>query len=118
VGTVERLGGLKSDRIFRSMHDTAVVEKLVLAIDHGELIPDLQYVSSDVADWARVLVVWHQSVPDGGKLLTPSDQSHRLWFRCECMRLAELPKVARRRPGTRNARSTMLCLVLTRAWRR
>ena len=36
---------------------------------------------------------WAQSLPTGAKLLSSATKDRSLWFRCECLRLAELPFV-------------------------
>ena len=91
IARLEQLDSLRNPEIFRAeSFDQPAVQRMVHAVDSGAAATELCAASSSAADWSQMLLVWHQSIPAGGKLLTPDDASHKLWFRCECMRLAEI----------------------------
>ena len=77
-------------------------EPAATVVNHLIQTPGGRAGKSDVSACELVALLrrWAQALPEsaaggdgGGKLLSAEKASERLWFRCECLRMVELPYV-------------------------
>jgi hypothetical protein len=72
-------------------------ELLAYRLDRGTSIGTLTEEASHgrvgAPELLALLRYWAQSLPSSAKLLSAANPNRALWFRCECLRIAELPSV-------------------------